>query len=149
MAGPPSDAADSTGPPDRQTLRVLERRLVDEPLVAATRFEPDSVEPGLLVASLEDDRYPPATDDARLDVRWFTNGDFSFHYVERSTDDSRWECRWDRHPNAHDPRLHVHRPPDGTAVENLSLPSRHPLDVCSTVIAAIDQRVDRLWADED
>lgn len=137
--------ADSTGPPDRQTLRLLETHLADDRLVESTGFEPDPYEPRTLQASLDVDRYPSGVESARLDVRWFTTGDFSVHYVENESDGNRWECRWDRHPNDHNSRLHFHRPPDGAVVEDLSLESLHPLDVYSTILEAIERRIQTHW----
>ncbi len=145
MAGPESD---STGPPDRQTLRLLERHLAGESLVDETAFEPRTHEPRLLGVVLDAGQYPESTVSARIDVRWFTTGDFSFHYLETASDGSQWECRWDRHPNAHNSRLHFHEPPHGTAVADLSLSSLHPLAVFSTVWGAIEQRVENLWSTE-
>jgi len=139
------DSPDSTGPPDRQTLRLLERHLADDPMVAGTAFEPNPHEPRLLQGRLDTSLYPASVEHAALDIRWFTTGDFSVHYVERDTDDQHWECRWDRHPNDHSTRLHFHRPPDGTAIENLSLPSVHPLEVYSVVLAAVEQRIETHW----
>ena len=145
--GPPDDDVGSTGPPDRHTLRLLERRLADDPLVAETVLDPDPYEPRVLRASLDLDRYPEEYTAARVDVRWFATGDFSFHYVEDAIDSDRWECRWDRHPNAHDPRLHFHRPPDGEIVIDLELDSIHPLDVYATVLTAVERRIEDLWSD--
>lgn len=133
------------GPPDRQTLRLLERVLGDEPTVDATAFEPDGYEPRLLRVRLDADRYPPPVTSARLDVRWFVGGDFSIHYVETTTDD-HWECRWDRHPNPHGTRAHFHRPPDGEETEDLDLPSLHPLDVGSVVLSAVEHRIEQWWS---
>jgi len=144
----PPDAPDSTGPPDRQTLRLLERHLSSESLVDETAFEPDSYEPRLLRVVLDAEQYPESTANVRVDVRWFTTGDFSFHYVETATDGSQWECRWDRHPNSHNSRLHFHQPPDAVAVADLSLASLHPLSVYATVLSAVEQRLERLWSAE-
>lgn len=135
----------STGPPDRQTLRLLERVLADEPMVATTEFDPDSYEPQLLRAAFDTHRYPPTVEDSRLDIRWFTSGDFSIQYIETTADEQHWECRWDRHPNSHNSRLHFHRPPDGAEAEDLTLSSVHPLDVISTVIAAVEKRIAQQW----
>lgn len=135
----------STGPPDRQTLRLIESHLADDPLVTKTAFEPDSYEPRRLSAALDPDRYPLAVESVRLDVRWFESGDFFLHYVERRADESRWVCRWGRHPNEHNSRLHFHRPPEGSDVVDLSLESRHPLDVYATVLAAIETRIEERW----
>jgi hypothetical protein len=139
---------DPTGPPDRQTLRLLERQCTTTPLVADTEFQPRATEPRRLVATLDTDAFPKAVATARLDIRWFTTGDFSLHYVETTTDGDQWECRWDRHPNSHNARCHFHEPPDGTTVVDLSLKSTHPLDVYSTAVAAIQQRLAERWDDE-
>jgi len=146
----PSDADEpaSTGPPDRQTLRLLERHLTGESLVAETAFEPRTHEPRLLGVVLDAGQYPESTASVRVDVRWFTTGDFSFHYIETQRDGSQWECRWDRHPNAHNSRLHFHQPPDAMTSTDLSLSSLHPLSVSATVLAAIEGRVEELWLRE-
>lgn len=149
MSPPPADSAPAaTGPPDRQILRLLERHLAADPLVDETSFEPDAYEPQVLRARLEVGQYPESIAAARLDVRWYTTGDFSIHYVETHDDTGLWECRWDRHPNPHDSRLHFHQPPTAAAVTDLSLDSVHPLEVYSTVLTAIDQRLETPWSNE-
>lgn len=146
MSPPQDDSAPySTGPPDRQTLRLLERHLSSDPLVVETVFDPGSYEPRLLQALLDAGRYPDAVTSARLDFRWFMTGDFSIHYVEEYEGDDRWECRWDRHPNTHNTRLHFHKPPADTEITDLGLSSLHPLDVYSTVLTAVEQRIESLW----
>jgi len=146
MSPPPEDsAADSTGPTDRQTLRLLERQSTTDPLVAATRFDPDAYEPRQLTVTLDTERYPDTVAEAGVDIRWFTTGDFSIHYVETQGDNTHWECRWDRHPNTHNTRLHFHKPPAGADISDLDLTSLHPLDVYSTVFDAIEQRIESLW----
>jgi hypothetical protein len=73
MSQPPEDSAPrSTGPPDRQTLRLLERHLSSGSLIAETAFDPDSYEPRLLQTTLDTERYPEWTTAVRLDIRWFT-----------------------------------------------------------------------------
>ena len=145
---PTAQPGGSTGPPDRQTLRLLERQCATTPLVDDTEFRPSATEPRRLMATFDTDAFPDAVATARLDIRWFTTGDFSLHYVETTTDDDQWECRWDRHPNPHNARLHFHEPPEGISVVDLSLESTHPLDVYSTVVAAIQQRLAEHWDDE-
>ncbi|WP_082256443.1 hypothetical protein [Haloferax sp. ATB1] len=147
MGTPPEDPEpNSTGPPDRQTLRLLERHLASDSFVVETEFDPDSYEPRLLHALLDAGRYPESIETARLDIRWFTTGDFSIHYVEAHDDGSQWECRWDQHPNTHNARVHFHQPPDAAEVTGLSLSSLHPLEVYSTVLTAVDQRLETLWS---
>lgn len=131
----------TTGPPDRQVLRLLERQFAAEPWVEDNAFEPNAHEPRLLRIRLDSEGYPPSTDDVRVDVRWFVTGDFSIHYVEVGGNGDRW----DRHPNEHSARTHFHRPPDGTDVRDLSLPSVHPMDVFATVVAAITERLEGQW----
>ncbi|QSG02204.1 Uncharacterized protein AArcS_0982 [Natranaeroarchaeum sulfidigenes] len=127
-------------------MRLLERHLASDSLVAETAFEPNAYEPRLLHGVLAAERYPDSVTAVRLDIRWFTTGDFSIHYVEDHEDGTRWECRWDRHPNTHNTRLHFHEPPSATGVTDLDLPSLHPLDVYSTVLAAIENRLETLWS---
>jgi hypothetical protein len=126
-------------------LRLLERQLSADPLVAAVQFEPDAYEPRRLHASLATEQYPSSVTAARIDIRWFTTDDFSVHYLEDRSD-GQWECRWDRHPNAHNTRVHFHEPPTGAEVSNLELSSRHPLEIYSTVFEAIEQRIESLWS---
>jgi len=147
MGQPPEDSeSNSTGPPDRQTLRLLERHLASDSLVAETVFDPDSYEPRLLHIRLDTSRYPEAVTAVQIDIRWFVTGDFSLHYVEDRSEGRRWECRWDRHPNTHNSRVHFHEPPTATDLHDLELSSLHPLDVYSTVFTAIEQRLENLWA---
>jgi len=70
--------------PDRQTLRLLERQLASDSLVAETVFEPDPYEPRLLRVLLDSGRYPESVTAVRVDIRWFTTDDFSIHYLESS-----------------------------------------------------------------
>lgn len=65
--GDTGDSAPSTGPPDRQTLQLLDRCLSGHPLVSATEFNPDSYEPRLLRARLDDEQLSDAVAAARLD----------------------------------------------------------------------------------
>jgi hypothetical protein len=148
MGSPPEGSGPgATEPPDRQTLQLLARHLRSDALVAAVSFDPDAYEPRVLSASIAAEQYPDSVVAARLDIRWFTTGDFSFHYVESHQDDSQWECRWVRRPNPPAARVHFHQPPTATATTDLSLSSCHPLDVYSTVLDAIERRIETLWAE--
>lgn len=142
MGAPPS-----TGPPDRHVLRLLERVLADDSLVAEIAIEPDSVEPRELRVELDASQFPASITGARLTIRWFESGDFSVQYTETHGEDSEWKCRWDRHPNPHSSRMHFHEPPDGRTIAELPWPSTHPIDVSAMVIAWISERVEQLWGD--
>lgn len=139
------DQPETTGPPDRQTLRLLERQLSDDELIEGTTFDPDTNEPRLCRAQLDVDRYPTSVTGIRLDIRWFESGDFSIHYRETHAEGGTWECRWDRHPNEHNTRLHFHQPPDAREVIDIEMDSLHPLDVYSTVLSALEQRLETHW----
>lgn len=149
MSPPGDEEPVSTGPPDRQTLRLLERVLADDSMVATTEFEPDGYEPTVLHAPFDMARYPDTVEAARLDVHWFASGDFSMRYVETLADGDRWKCRWDRHPNPHNERLHFHRPLTGDDIEALEMSAAHPLDVTATVLAAIERRIEGHWSADD
>lgn len=149
MGAPGDEEPTSTGLPDRQTHRLLEGVLADDPMVATTEFDPDGSEPTVLRAPFDMARYPATVEAARLDVRWFTGGDFSMHYVETLADGDRWECRWDRHPNSHNARLHFHRPPTGDDVDDLEMSAAHPLDVTATVLAAVERRIEGHWSADE
>jgi hypothetical protein len=143
MTPTPSD--DATGPPDQQTLRLLERQCTTTPLIVDTELQPDATTPRRVSATLDTEAFPEPVTTATLDIRCFTTGDFSIQYVETTTDGAEWRCRWDRHPNPHNARLHFHQPPDGAETSDLSLDSTHPLDVYSTVFAALQQRLADHW----
>ncbi|QAU12225.1 hypothetical protein EKH57_05540 [Halorubrum sp. BOL3-1] len=141
------DGGGSTGPPDRQILQLFERRLSSHPLVSTTAFDPGRFEPRRLQIRLDSEQFPDTVSVTRLDIQWFTTDDFSIHYVESHTTETEWECRWDRHPNEHNTRLHFHRPPNSDDVTDLSLDSTHPMDVYATVLAAVEQRLANCWGD--
>lgn len=140
-------AGDASGPIDVATLRSVQRDLAEMPGVASASFEPSAEDPRQVWATLDSHRYPDRVRGARLDVRWFANGDFSVHYVERHDDGSTWQCRWDRHENPHDDRLHFHRPPDCERTTSLDL-SPHVRDVLPTVLQWVEERQAVLWTDE-
>lgn len=134
-----------TGPLDRQTLRLLQRRALEHETVAGASLEPDPHAPRLLAVRFEPDRYPDTVSSARIGVRWFESGGFGFHYVE-SGPGHDWECRWDRHENPHAGRRHFHDPPDASTVRDLNVDT-HPLSILFTVLAAVENRMAALWDD--
>lgn len=125
---------------DVATLRVIARRARTHPLVSDWVLLPDSRSPRRLRVRLDPDAYPGDVSSARLDVRWYTNGDYSFHYVENQGNDD-WHRRWDRHPKPDQPREHVHLPPDAESVDESPLDADHHLDVLFAVLDWIAERV--------
>jgi hypothetical protein len=127
---------------DVPTLRTIGRRAETHPLVESWQFDPSSAAPRMVQLRIDAESYPIAVDAARLDVRWFTTDDYSFHYVESRGDD-QYHCRWDRHPESDAPRTHFHPPPDAGAAEESPL-NAHFLNVLFTVLDWTSERVERL-----
>lgn len=135
---------DSSGPLDIASLEVIANRAQPHPLVDDWSFQPDALSPRRLELHLDHRQYPPAVDAARLDVRWFVGGDYSFHYLE-TRGKTVWQCRWDRHPKPDGPIAHVHPPPDAAAdVEPSGIDETHHLGVCFRVLDWIAERVEHL-----
>ena len=136
-----TDEAYSGEPLDPVVLEAVGRRTESHPLVDGWVFQPDAMSPRRLELRLDVDQYPTSITAARLDIRWFENGDYAFHYVERR-DDDRWQCRWDRHPKPDAPRTHFHPPPDTSSdVEPSEIEASHHLGVSFSVLDRIDERV--------
>lgn len=134
----------SGAPLDVATLAVMGRRATTQPLVARWRFRPDAISPRVLELDLDIDQYPDAVTAARVDIRWFENGDYTVHYLE-TRDDDVWQCRWDRHPKSGAPMEHFHPPPNAASkVEPSELQASHHLGVLFAVLGWIGDRVQQL-----
>ena len=70
------------GPLDVATLEVLARRAETHSLVNDWAFRPDRISPRRLALQLDDGQYPESVDAARVDVRWYEGGEYTFHYLE-------------------------------------------------------------------
>jgi hypothetical protein len=98
-----------------------------------------------LLAVLDPSYVPATVEEATLDIRWYSNDDFSAHYHETGVEE--WACRWGRHPNPHNAREHYHPPPDATTPgEDRSWPGDYR-DVMSLVLDRIDRRIEEHWLD--
>lgn len=129
---------------DVPTLGIIGQRAASHPLVESWAFDPSSISPRLIRVHLDANAFPEQIDAARLDVRWFTNGDHSVHYREdhESAADG-YQCRRDRHPKTDAPRTHFHPPPDASSVEPSTLEPHH-LTVIFTVLDWVTERVEEL-----
>ena len=116
--------------PALQRIRDLWMDL--EPLVAETGYD-DQVAPTELRIELTDGLDDAET--ARLDIQWSTLDNYSFHYVDSS--DVNW--RFDRHPNTHSPDRYFHPPPD--AGTDTAEPSCIHVDE----VALVARAVHKLW----
>lgn len=96
-----------------------------------------------LEAAFDPASNPPSLDHRFLDIRWYTNDDFRIHYQEEWADET-YQQRWDRHPNPHNSRGHVHPPPDAAIPgDDRTWPTDYR-DVLAHVIAAVDDRDEAL-----
>ena len=136
-----SEVGDPGGPLDVGTLRLLGRTAVTHPLVSGWALRPDAISPRRLRLSLDGHQYPEPVDEVRLDIRWYSGGAYTVHYLERG-EDHRWECRWDRHPKPGAPTAHHHPPPDaGPEVEPSTLDDAHPLGLLFDVLEWVADRL--------
>ena len=129
---PPAGDGGTPDPIDRPLLEFLQTRLrATQQVEQATITDAsDHLELHVRFAS---PYYPVTVDEATLTVRWYTNDDFTIHYREVHPDHA-WECRWDRHPNPHNTRDHIHPPPAApTPGDDASWPTDHR-DVLTLVL---------------
>ena len=132
----------SDQPLDVTTLDLFSRRAATHALIERSLFSPDRLSPRMLVLHLDAGQYPSPIVTARLDVRWFEGGDYSFHYLE-SDGETRWQCRWDRHPKPDTPRSHFHPPPDAKGIEHSEVDADHPLGVLFVILDWVSSRVEQ------
>lgn len=138
----PADDGASPAPIDRSVLERLGSRFAGSRMVESAAI--DTEETLHLRVHLSGDYYPDEV-SGRLEIRWYRNEDFSFHYQEEHQGHT-WMCRWDRHPNTHNSRDHFHPPPDAsrTEAENGQWPDDHR-DVSHLVLDRIEDRIESLW----
>lgn len=145
MSGGDGNASDPFcgAPIDSDRLDAIRERLVADDRFARIDSQPVFA-PNRLVCVYDPRFYPNQVRDARLEVVWFENGDFSLHYHEAYESDE-FDHRWDRHPSDHNARDHVHPGPDApTPGENASHPADWR-DVLSTVLSEIEARQRGFW----
>ena len=128
---------------DRAVLEVIRDRLRTAPQIETAEIVVADGQTKL-EASLTAAATPAAIDRRFLDIRWYTNGDFRIHYQEEWPDRT-WCQRWDRHPNEHNDRDHLHPPPDAaTPGEDRTWPSKFEA-VLKLVVDSVRTRTDSLW----
>ena len=132
------------GPVDVDTLERIGRRLEASARFETVEYQPE-YDPNAVVAAYDLRYFPAAVDQAALHVRWFETEDFSIHYTEQYEDGTQWECRWDRHPNGHNTRMHFHPP---TTAETPGEDAEYPddwRDVISELLGDLDERIESFW----
>lgn len=135
-------------PIDTAVLETVRDRLRTHSLVDTVRIEPTDGPLSLIVASIDSDRYPKQVVDVRIEIQWYTNNDYNFHYIETHRSDAVWQCRWDRHPNPHTARTHFHPPPEASSkkVVDDNPENRQPTAMVTRTLANISDRIDHHWS---
>ena len=84
----PVDDGASPAPIDRSVLERLRSRFAGSRMFESAEI----VEEGKLYLRVAlSDTYYPGSVSARLEIRWYRNDNFNFHYQEKRQD-SVWEC---------------------------------------------------------
>ena len=135
-------------PVDSAVLETMRNRLRTHSLVAHVRTESTGASITTVVAVLDPDRYPEDIERVRVEIQWYKNGDYNFHYIETHTSQAVWQCRWDRHPNPHATRTHFHPPPEARSTDAVDdhPESRQPMAMLTRTLANIRDRLDQHWA---
>lgn len=132
------------GPIDRDVLERTGGYLRRSDRFSRVEFQPETA-PNSIVASYDRGYFPTGVTDAYLQARWYVTDDFNVHYTEQYETGSQWECRWDRHPNDHNTRDHVHPPPEAaTPGVDCEFP-RDWRDVMALVLSSLDDRIQAFW----
>lgn len=141
--GPPAEGGRSPAPIDRPIIEFLQTSLHGTQQVERAAISDASGHLELRV-DFASSYYPEHIQDATLSVRWYVNDDFKIHYQEEHPN-TRWQCRWDRHPNSHNSRSHFHPPPNArTPGEDAAWPDDHR-DVLRLILDEVADRITQLW----
>lgn len=134
---------DGGAPVDWDRLDLIAERLASSERFQRVESEPEFA-PDRVVCVYESRLYPQRVRDARIEITWFQNGDFSIHYHEEH-DSGTFDHRWDRHPSEHNARDHVHPGPDAPTPGD---DATHPddwRDVLSTILEEVEHRRRGFW----
>jgi len=143
--GPDDRESGATAPVDFDRPELVRTRFAGDGRFASVELRPGFA-PDRLVCTFDDRFYPETVLEARLEIVWYENGDFTVHYHEDHESGS-FDHRWDRHPSDHNARDHVHPGPDApTPGDDVSHPHDWR-DVLSNVIREIDRRQRAFWSD--
>jgi len=109
----PEETHTLRGPIDRPALVTIRDTVAEAEPLATPRLD-DFLNPSVLELAFSDGLRDAGR--CRIDVRWTTRGDYSFHY----TDSVGVNVRWGKHPHGgdyvHVPGLaHYHPPPDASS----------------------------------
>jgi hypothetical protein len=142
----PEDTASppTRGPIDTELLDRIAAHLARSDRFDDIQTRPEYA-PNAVVADYNLGYFPGGITRASLRSRWFETDDFSIHYAEQYQTGTSWDCRWDRHPNDHTTREHVHPPPDASTPGD---DADYPDDwraVLAAVLTELDARITAFW----
>lgn len=135
--GASSEPHSLRGPIDRPVLIAIRDVFEEQEPLASAELD-DFLDPRAVEVTL--DVGVRGADAARIDVRWTTRDDYTFHY----TDSDGIDCRWGRHPHGGDYANvdgleHFHPPPDASSapdeVEDSCIEQSTPERVTRAVLA--------------
>ena len=149
MTGSDEEKAGSVSgaPVDSDRVEVIRDRFTSDNRFFRVDEQPEFA-PERLVCLYDQRFYPPGVLEARLEIVWFENGDFSLHYHEEH-ESGGFDHRWDRHPSNHNGRDHIHPGPDApTPGEDASHPTDWR-DVLTLALSEIEDRQRDFWENSD
>lgn len=149
MTGSDEEKAGSVSgaPVDSDRVDVIRDRFTSDDRFSRVDEQPPFA-PERLVCIYDQRFYPPGVLEARLEIVWFENGDFSLHYHEKH-ESGGFDHRWDRHPSTHNDRDHIHPGPDApTPGEDVSHPTDWR-DVLTLALSDIEGRQRAFWETND
>lgn len=140
----------SVAPVDEAVMQTIQDRAQSHPLIETVTAERTGGTISTVRAECDPTRYPARVDRARLEIQWYTNGDYNFQYIETHADET-WQCRWDRHPNPHTQRTHFHPPPDARSTDAIpdDPADQHHSAMLTRTLANIRERTEDLWENTD
>jgi hypothetical protein len=130
-------------PVDWDRLDLIAERLASSERFQRVESEPEFA-PDRVVCVCESGMYPQRVRDARVEITWYQNGDFSIHYHEEHESGS-FDHRWDRHPSEHNTRDHVHPGPDAATPGDDADHPQDWRDVLSAILEEIEDRRRGFW----
>ena len=141
------DGQISGAPIDSDRVEIIRDRLSSDDRFDRVEEHPEFA-PSRLACLYDKRFYPLSVLEARLEIVWFENGDFSLHYHEEHKN-GEFDHRWDRHPSTHNDRDHIHPGPDApTPGKDASHPADWR-DVLTQVLSEIEDRQRAFWETDD
>jgi len=148
-----------TGDGDKSTnseaLRLIAEVLSRHRVFGPGHLKPSPENPRELRVGLDESRFRGA-DEVYIEVQWYTDGDYNFHYQEIRSE-KEYRCRWDKHAEYSAERLpegvevgesfrYFHPPPDASYKPRVrDWKDDHVRDLICHIRLWIQDRIEELW----